>query len=147
MHEWSVMQAVVESLLRFAHEEGLKRITLVRLAINQIAQLDLEILREAYKVLTENTLAEGSKLEITVVPAVFKCNNCGYEWSFNDALQQIKRATSDFSIVDEEGTSDPPLHYMPMLIYSYLKCPKCGSRDFSVKETSSIKIIEVEGEV
>ncbi len=146
MHEWSVMQAVVESILRFAEMEGLKKVTRVEIAINQIAQLELDILREAYSVLTENTIAQGSEIEITVSPAVFKCNNCGHEWTLNDVLDTLEKEVEQFLVIDEEGTADPPLHYMPMLIYSYIKCPKCGSRDFEVKESGSVKIVKIEGE-
>ncbi len=146
MHEWSVTQSIVEAVTRFAEEKGLKRITRVEIEVNELSQLETDIMEEAFRILAQGTPAQDAELIILKSPVHFVCKNCGYRWDLKEALRYIQEATSGHSIVDEEGTSDPPLHYLPMLVYSFLKCPKCGSRDFELENPFSVRIKSVEGE-
>ncbi|ABL78000.1 hydrogenase maturation nickel metallochaperone HypA/HybF [Thermofilum pendens] len=145
MHEWSLMQAVVEALLEFAGRNGFSRISRVVVEVNEVSQLEEDILREAYSVLTENTIAEGSTLVIEKVPARFTCNSCGYTFSLEEARRALERL-GEYAIPDEEGTLDMPTHYIPAVIHGFLRCPRCGSRDIWADMTSSLRVKAVEGE-
>ncbi|GEM_PF-218297 len=146
MHEWSVTQSIVEALLRFAEENGLRNITRVVIEVNQLSQLENDIIKEAFQILTRGTIAEDAELVIDEAPVSFVCRNCGYRWGLEDVLREINDAAKTHGIVDEEGTVDPPLHYLPMLVYSFVKCPRCGSRDFEIENPYSVRIKNVEGE-
>jgi len=76
----------------------------------------------------------------------FICNNCGYKWDLEEALAQLRDAADKHGIADEEGTVDPPTHYMPMLVYSFMQCPRCGSRDFDVENQFNVRVRAIEGE-
>lgn len=132
--------------MRFAEQEGLRKVTKVELEVNELSQLEIEIIEEAFKILSENTPLEGSRLVIHKVPARFICNNCGYRWDLKEALAQLESAAEQHGIADEEGTVDPPTHYMPMLVYSFMKCPRCGSRDFEVENPFNVRVRAIEGE-
>lgn len=77
MHELSIMQNVVEAALEAAKQSGATRVTLVRLRIGVMSGVVQESLRFCHEVATLGTLLEGSRLEITELPAIIDCPACG----------------------------------------------------------------------
>lgn len=145
MHEWSIAEAVCRSALELARAERARRVVGLRIRVGELAQLDLEILREAVRALAEGTILQGAKIEIEVERAEMHCNKCGYKCGMAELLKTLPSSAP--TIVDEDGTRDLPLHYYPALIHALAKCPRCGSRDFEVKGGRSVEIesVVVEG--
>jgi len=94
---------IVESVLGEAEKHNAKKVAAVHLVIGELTFLGLEQLRFSYKVLTEGTVMENSKLFIETKDGVVKCSRCGYEGSFN--------------------YKDDPLYHVPV---PTLQCPECG---------------------
>jgi hydrogenase nickel incorporation protein HypA/HybF len=94
---------IVENVLREAKEHNAKEVSEVHLVIGELTFLGLEQVRFSYKVITEGTMMENSKLFIEMKDGVVKCGSCGYEGSFN--------------------YEDDPMYHVPI---PTLLCPKCS---------------------
>jgi hydrogenase nickel incorporation protein HypA/HybF len=104
VHEFSVTNQLVQSVLAEAEKRGAKKVTEVHLTIGKLTFLGLEQVRFAYEALTKDTIMEGSQLVIEEQEGVVKCSNCGYQGDFK--------------------YQDDPLYHVPV---PTLKCPKCNS--------------------
>ncbi|MFQ5758630.1 MAG: hydrogenase maturation nickel metallochaperone HypA [Candidatus Bathyarchaeia archaeon] len=103
MHEFSMTSQIVENVLHEAKKHNAKGVAEVHLVIGKLTFLGLEQVRFSYKVLTEGTIMENSKLFIETKDGVVKCGSCGYEGSFN--------------------YEDDPVYHV---LVPTLQCPKCG---------------------
>jgi hydrogenase nickel incorporation protein HypA/HybF len=117
---------IVENVLREAKEHNAKEVLEVHLVIGKLTFLGLEQVRFSYKVITEGTMMENSKLFIEMKDGVVKCGSCGYEGNFN--------------------YEDDPVYHIAV---PTLHCPKCGGtvdiiggRECLIK---SVKLIVEEG--
>ncbi|RLE85609.1 MAG: hypothetical protein DRJ41_00850 [Thermoprotei archaeon] len=144
MHELSLAGALVDSILEFAESKGARRVISVEVRVSELAQLDINLLREAYYEMVKGTIAEDSRLEVKVVSTEFKCNNCGKKWTLNDVRRALFESASSYRIADEDGTLDLPTHYVPMAVHALITCPSCGSTDFSANMPRSLKVTKIE---
>jgi len=94
---------IVENVLREARARNAKEVSEVHLVIGKLTFLGTEQVRFSYRVLTEGTMMEDSKLFIAAKDGVVKCGSCGYEGSFN--------------------YEDDPMYHVPI---PTLQCPKCS---------------------
>lgn len=80
MHEFSVMQQVVETVLSTVREKkGVIGVEEVTLEVGELTFLGHEPLRFSFQVLAENEpLLREAKLVLKEKKAVAKCPNCGY---------------------------------------------------------------------
>jgi hydrogenase nickel incorporation protein HypA/HybF len=104
VHEGSITTQIVESVLKEAKERKAKRVVEVQLVIGKLTFLNPEQVRFWYKVLTKDTIMQGSKLVVEESEGIVRCSNCGYE--------------GDFKYVD-----DLALHALTPT----LNCPKCNA--------------------
>lgn len=81
MHEFAIGEELVKAVL-----EEMKRLTRpprnlrsVGVVVGALRQLSPEHLRFAYEVLTRDTPAAGSALEITTMPVTALCRDCGWQ--------------------------------------------------------------------
>ena len=80
MHEFGIMQGVVDLALTKAREHGAEQIHHLRLRVGRLSGVVVEALEFAHDVLTKGTLAEGSVLEIESSPVVCYCSSCQTEF-------------------------------------------------------------------
>jgi hydrogenase nickel incorporation protein HypA/HybF len=105
MHEFSVTQQIVRTVLEEAQRHDAKRVTSVHLIIGKLTFLGLEQIRFSFRLLAKGTMMEHSKLVIEEKEPTVKCGNCSYE----GAAKYI---------------DDPAFHFgIPTLT-----CPKCGGQ-------------------
>jgi hydrogenase nickel incorporation protein HypA/HybF len=76
MHEVSIAVAVCEEVTQRASSEKAKRIVSVRLRAGELTCIVSEALRFAWDVVTEGTIAAGSRLEIERIPVQIRCRTC-----------------------------------------------------------------------
>jgi len=141
MHEWSIADGIVNAITEYAKEHAIRKIKKVNLLVGELSILDTDILKEAINLLSKGTLLDGAKIVIETEHAKLKCLKCGYEWGFEEVWEQIKNG---LKIEDLEGGSDPPIHYLPELVYAFAACPKCGSSDFDVVSGMGVKVKSIE---
>jgi len=80
MHELSICQslvgAVIEELGRARPAPG--RLVAARIVVGALHQVVPENMTFAYEILTRDTMAAGSRLDIRWVPVSAKCHSCGW---------------------------------------------------------------------
>jgi len=135
MHEWSIADAVCRTVVKSI---GAKKVVKLEIRVGELAQLDVDLLREALEILAEGTPLQGAEIAIEVERAEMHCNKCGYECGLAELLSTIPASSP--KVADEGGTLDLPLHYYPNLVYALARCPRCGSRDFEVRGGKSVEI-------
>lgn len=127
VHEWALAEAIVEHVkARLGKDRALRKLVI---SLGELQAIDEEILRFS---LTEILKSEGiglHELEFIREPAILKCRKCGHEWGLK-----------------EVGLSDEvreAIHFVPEVAHSFIRCPKCGSRDFEVVKGRGIYLVEV----
>ena len=79
MHELSIAQRMVETLLQTAARSGGGRVASARLLLGELTCVEPETLTFAFDVSCRGTAAEGCRLEIVRVPVRLRCPACGAE--------------------------------------------------------------------
>jgi hydrogenase nickel incorporation protein HypA/HybF len=136
MHEWSVADAIIRTVINWADENHIKEVTKIKVGIPSFSFLDLDILKEAFDTMKKDSVLDKAELEVEFKEPKFKCRNCGFTFTSSDVKDQLDSVRSEFG-------EEYPLHLMPALAPSFLKCPKCGSHDI-ITETQDITIDGIE---
>jgi len=76
MHEMSLAESVREIVDETARAHGGTRVTLVRLEIGQLAQVEIEAMRFAFEVVRRGSLAALADLEIQEIDGSAWCMAC-----------------------------------------------------------------------
>ena len=130
MHEWSLASGVILTLKRIIEEKKAKGIREVKIVVGELSQIDKDILKDAVITLAEEELGYKVNVLIEDEKARLKCNTCGYEFGFNEAFEQLKRIFCPDLKPGEE--CENPVHYVPELVSTYIRCPRCGSPDIEI---------------
>ena len=78
-----------------------------------------------------------------VEEARFKCLSCGYSWGFSE----VKRKINEIFCGSPDKECDNPIHYVPDLVNSFIRSPKCGSPDFEVVAGRGVYIAKLERDI
>ncbi len=81
MHELPVTQSALEIALRHAEAAEAERVTEVHIVIGDLSSYIDEAVQFYWEILTAGTIAEGSQLRFTRIPAEMECMGCGYRYS------------------------------------------------------------------
>lgn len=103
MHEYGLMQDVVNLALLVSGREPGREVACVRIEVGEFAVATRESLETAYEILTRGTPLHDTRLEISEVPGHAECPSCGFAGSAADLGDEL---------------SEPP---------ALLLCPRCGS--------------------
>jgi hydrogenase nickel incorporation protein HypA/HybF len=76
MHEMSLAESVREIVDETARSSGARRVTLVRLEIGKLAQVEIEAMRFAFDVVRRGSLADTARLEIVETDGIAWCMQC-----------------------------------------------------------------------
>jgi hydrogenase nickel incorporation protein HypA/HybF len=117
MHELSLAMSVVDFLKQLSKEKGLTKVEAVYLEVGDMAYVDPAQLRYSFKIASQGTVAEKSRLYIKRRKVVLRCTKCGRENEFR--LESL----SDFR----------------------WKCPCCGSPDVEIDKGKELLLKRVKG--
>ena len=82
MHEFSLMQGIMDSVRPVAQENGATKVTKISLTIGEMTQVVEEAMTFAFEALTDDDpLFSGAQLEMEFVEPRSKCLDCGTEFS------------------------------------------------------------------
>jgi hydrogenase nickel incorporation protein HypA/HybF len=81
MHELAVTESILEITLRHARQMGATRVTDLNLVIGQLATIMDDSVQFYWDFITKDTLAEGSKLHFTRIPAELHCLDCDHTYA------------------------------------------------------------------
>lgn len=76
MHEMSLAESVREIVEQTARANDARRVTLVRLEIGALSQVEVQAMRFAFDVVMRHSLAEGARLDIVETPGTAWCMQC-----------------------------------------------------------------------
>ena len=130
MHEWSLAEGVILTVLDYQKKNKIKRIREIVLRIGELQQIDKNIFRLALKEMAK-THGMDSKIRIREERAVLKCKACGYTWKFKDVKLDPQKIEC--------------IHFVPETVHAYSECPKCRSRDFEILKGRGVWIDSVRG--
>ena len=77
MDERELANTVVEIVDRAAYRNAVRHVACVHIAIGGLRAFDLQALNHAFEMVARDTVAEGARLEIRVLPVTRRCHNCG----------------------------------------------------------------------
>ena len=83
MHELSVASAIVDTAIR--HADG-RRVTVVSVCAGQLRQVVPESLAFYFEHVARDTVCDGARLELEVVPARLLCDACAHDWQLDQAV-------------------------------------------------------------
>jgi len=118
MHELSLATSIVEYLQKLAEERGMGKIDAVFLEIGDMAHIEPRQLRYSFKIASQGTVAEGSRVYIKRRKVVLRCTKCGKENQF-----RLMDSLSDFS----------------------MKCEFCGSTEVEIDKGRELMLKRVKG--
>ena len=79
MHEYGLMESVLERAAEIVARESGGTVSRIRVEIGELAFASRESLEAAFASLTAGTKMAGTRLELVEVPARLRCDLCGRE--------------------------------------------------------------------
>jgi hydrogenase nickel incorporation protein HypA/HybF len=77
MHEYSIVQALLERVDREARAHRATHVHRVCVSIGDLAGVEVELLRTAFDTIRHRTVCEEAQLDVHRVPAQWECTACG----------------------------------------------------------------------
>ncbi len=119
MHEYGLMQDVVDLALEATRRDPNRGVASLRIEVGEFLVASRESLETAFEVLTRGTRLEGSRLDISEVPGRAMCVACHFTGSGKDLGDEL---------------CEPP---------AVLLCPRCGT-PLLVTDGAEISLLEVQ---
>lgn len=120
MHELSMADAIVKTVIEVAEKNEALEVLEVTVEIGQMTMLNPEQLKFMLEVLSEDTLLDGAKFNMEVIPIEIECLSCGFKG---------------------EADSEEVDHYMPII-----NCLECKQKNFNIiaGQECNVKNIKIE---
>ena len=80
MHEFSIIQGIVDIVLETAREKQLTHISVVEVEVGKASGVIREAMDFAWEAARKDTLLSKAVLKIVEVPLVIRCNTCGRQY-------------------------------------------------------------------
>ena len=77
MHEYSLVQSLLDRVEREATARGATVVHRLRLQIGEMSGVETSLLRSAYETFTDRSICAGAELEIVPVAVCWGCPACG----------------------------------------------------------------------
>jgi hydrogenase nickel incorporation protein HypA/HybF len=94
MHEFGLMQSVLENVEISARESGAIKVTEIRLIIGEMCEVIPDSMEFAFEALSPNTLSDNATLTITTVKPRSRCTQCGHEFEHKRLLRSCPKCES-----------------------------------------------------
>lgn len=130
MHEWALAEAVSLALSKYLKQSGVTRVKRLVLGLGELQSIDKEVLEFALSETLKLHGLEVQEYELATEEAQFECRSCGLRWRL-----------AELGLQDEVREA---IHFLPEAVYSYVRCPRCGSPDFSILAGRGLSILGVE---
>lgn len=91
MHELAISSAVVETAI--THARG-RQVSLVSVRAGHLRQVVPSSLEFYFEIVARDTVVEGARLELEIVPALLRCTVCAHEWNVETPAFRCPRCRS-----------------------------------------------------
>lgn len=103
MHEYSIVQALLNQCEEIAQEHNAKNITKVIVKIGRMSGVEPHLLEIAFNTFKENTLCDGANFVMNLQPVIIQCNVCGSLSELDEIAYCCNRCESlNVNVVDGE---------------------------------------------
>ena len=76
MHEYSVVQALLEQIEAIADKNDAKKVTKIIVKIGVMSGIEAHLLEIAFNTFKEKTIADGAEFIMNIQPITIECNSC-----------------------------------------------------------------------
>lgn len=121
MHEFSLAQAIVQTVLQVAQEHGAEAVEEVNLELGELALVNVEQLEWHLRMLTRATLAESARINWRKIGAQVLCPECGYQGPITHQP------------LDDSSHFEVPV----------LQCPACESPSTRILSGRELKVVDI----
>lgn len=84
MHELGIMTDVLDTVLQVAEKNGGNKVTKITLKIGVMSGIVPVYVQSFFDVISKDTIASGSIINIESDPAVFVCRKCGEKTAYEE---------------------------------------------------------------
>ncbi len=103
MHEYSVVQALLDQCEQHAAANDAKSITKVVVKIGQFSGVEPHLLEIAFDTFKEKTVCDGAEFVMNVQPLVIECKECGVRTTLEKIYYKCPACESlDVQVIDGE---------------------------------------------
>ncbi len=134
MHEWTLASRVISALQDYVKSKGGGKVVLAKVKIGTLSMIDPATMNEALQTLSKSVGMEGARFEVDRVDTKFSCRKCSRKWNFSEVEDAVKKAIPSDLLTHED--EEDHTHYPPELLYAWMSCPQCGSKDYDTIDVS-----------
>jgi hydrogenase nickel incorporation protein HypA/HybF len=127
MHEWALADAVIEATSAALAGRNPSCLRGVTVTVGELQAIDHEIFLFALRTILEERPFRTAAYKLETEPASFLCRSCEREWSLAE--------TRDLNDQTREA-----IHFLPEAAHAFIRCPSCGSPDYSVQKGRGVSI-------
>ena len=103
MHEYSIVQSLIDLAEENAVKNGAKKVTKLEVKIGVLSGVEVQLLETAFDTFKEGTICEDAEFILNIQPVVIKCKNCGEESTLSkDEYICPKCQSGELEILDGE---------------------------------------------
>lgn len=86
MHEYSIVQALVDRVGAEARARGATAVHRLSIRVGELSGVDVGLLTTAYDTFRGGTICARARLDVCAVPARWECPTCGRAFAAGDVL-------------------------------------------------------------
>ena len=103
MHEYSVVQALLEQIENIAKENDATQVTKIIVKIGVMSGVEVHLLEVAFNTFKEKTICDGAEFVMNIQPITIRCNSCN-ETSELEKIHYCcqKCGSTDVDVIDGE---------------------------------------------
>jgi hydrogenase nickel incorporation protein HypA/HybF len=131
MHEWALAEAVISTVQRLYEENGRREVLSVRVLIGELQHIEMDVFTMGLENLLSDRPFGADVFHFETEKASFRCRACEGEW----LLEQHP------DLGDDEIEA---IHFLPEAAHVYMRCPSCGSPDFTMERGRGVTIHSVD---
>ncbi|MCF6341161.1 MAG: hydrogenase maturation nickel metallochaperone HypA [Sulfurimonas sp.] len=103
MHEYSVVQALLEQIESVAEQNHASKVTKIIVKIGVMSGVEAHLLEVAFNTFKEKTICDGAEFIMNIQPIKIQCNDCGVESELEKIHYCCPKCESvDIKIIDGE---------------------------------------------
>ncbi len=76
MHEYSIVQALLEQIEGIAKENEVQKVTKIIVKIGVMSGVETHLLEVAFNTFKERTIADGAEFVMNIQPITIQCRDC-----------------------------------------------------------------------
>ena len=106
MHEYAVVQALIDRVDAEARARGAHTVHRLSVRVGELSGLDVELFETAYATFRDRTVCADAELCVTIVPVRWQCDQCDVAPALGATLRcprcggRLRLATGDEIVLD-----------------------------------------------